>query len=453
MEYKYKKLTPFKMQCLTNFPFIDEDFDALSNYGLLCKIVEYVNNISTNNNLLIDNINDLNNWFNNLDVTDEINNKLDEMVADGTLENIINNELFSTLNDKINANENNINNLNDKINGFNKLKNKRYIMIGDSYVTGSLNGEMYATDGWAKRIKSMMGLSDDNCYIFGDGGAGFTHNGHLGFNFISLLTANLDNILNKETIDYVIVCGGYNDKDSNVNAIESMISQLTTLVKNNFSNAKLYIGCIGTTSLIDSTGKNIRSNINHISLVAYKNCIKYGAYYLNGVESILKDYSLMGTDFYHPSIEGYNNLAFGIIQCLETGYYSKITEVKNITLTPLEENTFTTGPTSAYCKITNDTLLILINTILYFTNDIDFTTGNEIKLLKIESDLIRKNYSADLWLTGAYVTIGSSRMKCRGYLYINDDNELVLKIDEYPDGVTVGKTLNIRISNHFNIND
>lgn len=86
---EYKKLTPFKIQCLTNFPFIDEDFDALSNYGLLCKIVEYMNNIATNNNLLVDNINDLNNWFKNLDVQDEINKKLDEMAESGELTDII----------------------------------------------------------------------------------------------------------------------------------------------------------------------------------------------------------------------------------------------------------------------------------------------------------------------------------------------------------------------------
>lgn len=89
MKYDYKTLTPFKLQCLTSFPFIDEDFDALTNYELLCKIVEYLNNISSNNNMLVNNIDDLNNWFNNLDVQDEVNNKLDEMAQDGTLAEII----------------------------------------------------------------------------------------------------------------------------------------------------------------------------------------------------------------------------------------------------------------------------------------------------------------------------------------------------------------------------
>ena len=45
---EFKKLTPFKLQVLENFPFIDEDFDAITNYELLCKVVEYLNNTVEN---------------------------------------------------------------------------------------------------------------------------------------------------------------------------------------------------------------------------------------------------------------------------------------------------------------------------------------------------------------------------------------------------------------------
>lgn len=89
MEKNYKKLCPFKGWALENFPFIEADFDAITNYELLCKIIEYLNKTSSQFNDMIDNINYLNNWFNNLDVQDEINNKLDEMTEDGTLEQII----------------------------------------------------------------------------------------------------------------------------------------------------------------------------------------------------------------------------------------------------------------------------------------------------------------------------------------------------------------------------
>lgn len=85
----YIPLTPFKGWVLENFPFIEANFDAITNYELLCKIIEYLNKMSSQFNDIINNLDYLNNWFNNLDVQDEINNKLDEMVESGELQEII----------------------------------------------------------------------------------------------------------------------------------------------------------------------------------------------------------------------------------------------------------------------------------------------------------------------------------------------------------------------------
>lgn len=101
MIYNYNKLTPFKKYIIQNFPYIDADFDALTNYELYAKVVEYLNKVidSTNNqneyieeltnafNNLHDYVED---YFENLDVQDEINNKLDEMATNGQLQSLIN---------------------------------------------------------------------------------------------------------------------------------------------------------------------------------------------------------------------------------------------------------------------------------------------------------------------------------------------------------------------------
>ena len=88
-EKKFIKLTPFKMQILQTFPFIDADFDAITNYELLCKVVEYLNITVDNVNLLESDFKVLydyvHDYFNNLDVQQEINNKLDEMAESGEL--------------------------------------------------------------------------------------------------------------------------------------------------------------------------------------------------------------------------------------------------------------------------------------------------------------------------------------------------------------------------------
>ena len=93
-EKKFIKLTPFKMQVLQSFPFIDEDFDAITNYELLCKVVDYLNKTVDNVNvlesdfkILYDYVHD---YFDNLDVQEEINNKLDAMAESGELAEILN---------------------------------------------------------------------------------------------------------------------------------------------------------------------------------------------------------------------------------------------------------------------------------------------------------------------------------------------------------------------------
>ena len=114
----FRQLVLMNMQQLTNFPYIEKDFDALTDYELLSLVVKYLNDVIANQNeqndsitrmyesflalqtyvnntkdTLEDAFNELDdyvrNYFANLDVQEEIDNKLDEYVEDGTLEHII----------------------------------------------------------------------------------------------------------------------------------------------------------------------------------------------------------------------------------------------------------------------------------------------------------------------------------------------------------------------------
>lgn len=101
-KYNYNNLTPFKWFVLENFPFIEADFDAITNYQLYCKIVEYLNSCIANVNDIgnqMENVTNafivlkdyVDNYFENLDVQEEINNKLDEMTESGVLTELIGN--------------------------------------------------------------------------------------------------------------------------------------------------------------------------------------------------------------------------------------------------------------------------------------------------------------------------------------------------------------------------
>lgn len=100
IDYDYKRLYPFKWFILENFPFIEADFDAITNWQLFCKLGKEMNKVINSVNmtgeqveLLTNAFNQLQeyvtNYFENLDVQEEINNKLDEMAEGGELANII----------------------------------------------------------------------------------------------------------------------------------------------------------------------------------------------------------------------------------------------------------------------------------------------------------------------------------------------------------------------------
>ena len=106
----YNEMGNFRFWCQKVLPLVYDD--SLSYYELLCKVVDTLNEVITNLNNFNEDINNLlkayvelqdyvNNYFNNLDVQTEINNKLDVMATDGTLSQIINEQIFNDLNNRL----------------------------------------------------------------------------------------------------------------------------------------------------------------------------------------------------------------------------------------------------------------------------------------------------------------------------------------------------------------
>lgn len=107
----------FRNFVLQNFPFLEDDFDALTDYELFCKMVEYMKKSLDKIGEYQDELNEFRTeldtykeYFDNLDVQEEVNNKLDEMAESGELADIIAQYLglagilaFNTVNDLKNA--------------------------------------------------------------------------------------------------------------------------------------------------------------------------------------------------------------------------------------------------------------------------------------------------------------------------------------------------------------
>lgn len=108
MSYNNTKIPLFRRWVLQNFPFIEQDFDALTDYQLICKVVEYLNTVITSQNEVLETLDEytaeiqsqfadlynrlksyVDGRFDDLDLQAEVDKKLEEMVADGVFDTIL----------------------------------------------------------------------------------------------------------------------------------------------------------------------------------------------------------------------------------------------------------------------------------------------------------------------------------------------------------------------------
>lgn len=107
----YTELRPFRYWCQKVLPLVYDD--SLSYYEVLCKVVDFLNKTMEDVGVLHDDVDALhtayqqlesyvNDYFSTLDVQQEINNKLDVMAEDGTLDALLL-PYFNAYKDEING--------------------------------------------------------------------------------------------------------------------------------------------------------------------------------------------------------------------------------------------------------------------------------------------------------------------------------------------------------------
>lgn len=438
MKKDYKPLPPFKWFVLQNFPFIDEDFDAMTNYEVLCKVVEYLNKTIDAVNSMGEEVNALQEWFDNLDVQDEVDKKLDEMAESGELASVIAEFLnsacvfaFKTVQEMSESTALSsgaiartlgiehyydgdgdfyyirpIQNT-DVVDGVKKvaLVNPELIAVrivsaqiteinnaiddieedvGDlqdavSSISGNkviLVGDSYATY-YQSELQQLLGVANADWYNYSVGGAGFVSNG--SNTYYNNLTSNDSAITDKTKVKAIIFAGGWNDRGHvSDNSIETAMSTLFTYVKTNYPNAKIYCGMLANTKDIDDTAGSIywRNSIQNNLIPKYKKCIDYGAQYLTGVEQVMHNYTYFDSDNVHPNSDGGSALAKAISQAIKSGYYAEDGKTKYINI-----NNSTTGLTLNETNVTSSTNFAVTtrikNGVCYFTPAGDIYINNK----------------------------------------------------------------------------
>lgn len=354
--FNYKKLTPFKWFVLENFPFIEADFDALTDWQLLCKLGNEINKIINSTNTLGTQVEDLTNYFNNLDVQEEINNKLDEMADGGQLEEIIAEYLqmagllcYNTINDMKNA-TNLINGsfaktfgkitYNDGLGEFYKIRTitnadvidnvniialnnsttliaelipnakitaiqteinnivannlTELVVVGDSYTALSASN-------WAELVAQQLHL---NLHKHGTSSMGYVHSVN-GQTFIDNLSwGETQEIKNKTK--YVICYGGINDKSENIATVKTNVKAFCTQAKIMYPNAQVII--VGP----QAPASNILGFMDLINAIQSA-CLESAVSYSNAFDWLISNQynytETYGLDLVHPSELGYNIIA------------------------------------------------------------------------------------------------------------------------------------------------
>lgn len=237
-------LRPFTKFCMTigNLPSsylvsmtYEEQILWLCDY-LQNTVIPTVNNnaeaVEELQNLYLQLKNYVDNYFTNLDIQNEINNKLDEMATDGTLANIINQQLLGSINNQINENYTELNEKisqnTSNINGLNSqniaLENKV-----NSLASGSPAG-VYDTLNALKQAnpdhsKIYVVKEDNNWYYYDTTSSnwvsGGVYNGAIGngvVNYINLNNNIIDDIYNSDKV--IPLFSGFTDGTGIINNYE-----------------------------------------------------------------------------------------------------------------------------------------------------------------------------------------------------------------------------------------
>lgn len=245
---KPMNLKPFGKFCFNEGIVPSSYDDALTYYEMLNWLCDYlaktvipaVNNnaeaVEELQNLYTTLKNFVDNYFENLNVQEEINNKLDEMASDGTLATII--EDYATIPELTTR-------LTNLENDFINSRLTEMVVIGDSYSSRSY----LATPNklWCEIVASDLGL---NLHNYADPGAGFLNHGdERQSTFITQIAeAASDTTFRNNKVKYLFIMGGVNDlryySSNAISTFTQAYNQLCINARNSFPTAKIvYLGC------------------------------------------------------------------------------------------------------------------------------------------------------------------------------------------------------------------
>ena len=372
----------------TNFHELNQDWFLQEFNKLIAQWKEMQKNFDN----LHDAFNDLKSYvqdyFKNLDVQEEINNKLDSLVANG---------YFDTF-------------LNDY---FKNLKKRVFILIGDSY---GENPYEYK-GGWTTPFKNFSGLTEGvDCFTNCIGGTGFVKTGNTGKTFLDLLKDINIGTVNPEDVTDILVCGGCNDVDTIYDDLNKAILSFRNYCKQHFVNANINISMIG----IFKASKKRKLLLSTV-LRSYQLAVNYGMMYIDST-CCLHRYDFIGEDGIHPTSAGCINIGRNLYNALFIG---QGVQLINYNEEPLTGDNITYDGNNKIYGFSNNGVIyfgMIKNTVITFDTTINISNNSDIIIgnLKYSTLLENSNYPNTIPIQCiAIQSNGNSILS--GYIYASDD--------------------------------
>ena len=195
---------------------------------------------------------------------------------------------------------------------------KKMIIIGDSYglgytMDGSVDPEKEA---WPVQVISRIGTPDS--IALSKIGAGFVKSNE-GDSFTTLLEKAWEMSDDPDSVEEIIVCGGFNDMYYPETTIYYAAQYFANSAGRLFPNAKIHIGMVSW----EDNNADVESQILHNSLPAYRRTAELnGLNYISGCEYIFQNsVGAFSQDHFHPNAYGQTLLADYITRYLQNKNY------------------------------------------------------------------------------------------------------------------------------------
>lgn len=262
----------------------------------------------------------LEDWVNSFDIQEEIKKQLQTWIDDGTIENIINQEIFGELNNKVRQNSADIQTLKDETAAIKAtgLFGKQIDWFGDSIIRGEMPGGAIAE----KPIPTLFAeLTGATCVNHAQSGATISNNEWATKVINQVNDADLTNS------DYVIVQGGINDYVLNYpitllsggftaglieifNAISTKNPNAKIIMLTMFPNNALFNGSLG------HDGQNFVNYNDEIKGVCRDRGIRCIDMTYNSINRAY--FNTVSSDGTHFNQTGYNILAVSLLNAINT---------------------------------------------------------------------------------------------------------------------------------------